>query len=117
MNESRLEAIRAAIIAGEWRLSDHYTEDYLLTGEDRPSTDQIEAALTDIESRFVKGEESVPHPYGPCSLVRGIVEGRWIHVKCSYPPNPVVVITAYWPDTEPDEWVDNYLERRTVRAS
>lgn len=44
-------------------------------------------------------------------LIWGVVQsGRVVHVDCVYPPRGKIV-TAYWPDTEPDEWTDDYKWR------
>jgi len=48
----------------------------------------------------------------PAMLIWGMIEsGRRAHVQCSSPPNAVVV-TAYWPDTQPEEWDNDFRVRR-----
>ena len=69
--------------------------------------DDDPSELEEYEAKYEDGSKS--------SLIWGILhDGRVAHILCSWPPDPVVV-TAYWPDTEPDEWADTEYRTRVVR--
>ena len=68
----------------------------------------------EIEEAVEEGEiiEDCPEDkYGPSCLIYGTtVQGRPLHVQCSYPSKPKIkIITVYQPD--PEEWID-YKKRR-----
>ena len=68
----------------------------------------------EIEAAVEEGEIIEDYPedkYGPSCLIYGItVQGRPLHVQCSYPSRPKIkIITVYQPD--PKEWID-YKKRR-----
>lgn len=68
----------------------------------------------EIEEAVEEGEIIEDYPedkYGPSCLIYGItVQGRPLHVQCSYPSSPKIkIITVYQPD--PKEWID-YKKRR-----
>ncbi|MGH2600487.1 MAG: DUF4258 domain-containing protein [Dehalococcoidia bacterium] len=46
----------------------------------------------------------------PCSLIRGVLAGRVFHPVITYPPVPLV-ITRYWPDSEPHRWDAEFRRR------
>jgi hypothetical protein len=107
--EAQLAALAVAVRSGDFYLSKHYERDRLIDPL-RPRTTEIVVGIGSGDTSLV--EDYPNHPYGPAMLVRGEVNGRAIHVECSYPPRDVIIVTAYWPDTEPDEWNDDYTERR-----
>lgn len=58
-----------------------------------------------------------PYPNDPrgksCLIWGTIANGRIGHIVCGYPPNSLV-ITTYWPDSDPQRWEDlEYTIRRT----
>lgn len=78
---------------------------------DQPRKADICYILCDDDPEEIEETEAVYEDASNTALIWGILEyGRVGHLLCSHPPDPVV-ITAYWPDTEPDEWVDNYKRR------
>ncbi len=73
-------------------------------------------SVSDIAYMLAKDDPQVIEPYPddfprPSCLVWGIIRERVGHIVIAWPPNPLVV-TAYWPDTEPDEWTDDSYKRR-----
>ena len=81
---------------------------------ERPQPDRagIRYLLCDDDPEII--ESNLERPGWNTYLIWGIIEtGRVGHVLCSPPPRPKV-ITAYWPDTEPAEWANNY--KRRVRS-
>lgn len=107
MLEARIVAICEEAQRSEWLLSQHFI-DHQLTEENRPTVDEARDAFCTDDPEVIE-DHPVSH-YGPECLIASVVGGRDIHVQCSYPPG-VVVITAYWPDTEPDEWTNDYRRR------
>ena len=77
----------------------------ILFEADRPTEDDIAAAVCEPVAEV---QEDYPDdtPFPSC-LVWSVVAVRYIHVVSTYPPNPVHIITAYWPDTESWKWADN----------
>jgi len=109
MQESLLAVLCAEAQEGALLYSRHYAQRLL----ERPMPDRSAILYMLCEDDPVQLEENEPtYPGGSqSSLIWGILQdGRVGHVLCSHPPDPVV-ITAYWPDTEPGEWVDNYRRR------
>jgi hypothetical protein len=73
-----------------------------------PDKKEIEYLLCDDEPEVI---ESGKDERGRNHLIWGIMaDGRVAHVLCSRPPS-AKVITAYWPDMEPEEWSENYKRR------
>jgi hypothetical protein len=107
--ESRLAGIAAAVSVGEYRFSEHYIQDNL-PNPDRPRQRHVVEALTSNGSRII--EDDPRHHYEPCVLILSEAANRAIHVESTYPPRFVVIITAYWPDTQTDEWTDDTYSRR-----
>jgi hypothetical protein len=104
------EAIIAALCDGvehdliEW--SEHYTEQIPL--RQQPRYDDIRHVQCEDDPRVIEHRRNDPR--GPSCLIWGIVRGRVAHVECSYAP-ALVLVTAYWPDTRPWKWTDNYRRR------
>lgn len=98
-----IDAVRAKIVSGEYRFSDHAVKRMI-----KRSISRIE-----IEEAVLFGEIIEEYPddkYSPSCLIYGMSKaGRHLHVQLSFPP-AVAVITAYDPDET--EWVD-YRVRRT----
>ena len=79
----------------------------------RPARRDVEYMICEDAAAII--ERTLEDDRGPSCLIRGeAADGRILHVKFSYPPFPTV-ITAYWPDTEPDEW-DELFWRRVQRG-
>jgi hypothetical protein len=110
VREARLEAIAAAVRAGELEFTSHLEE--RLLDPERPRARQIRDALLWPHSEIID-DRPVGH-YGPECLIWSRPVARIIHVCCSYPPRPRV-ITAYWPDTESEKWADAEFKRRVQR--
>ena len=73
-----------------------------------PDRRQIRYLLCDDEPEVIERNQG---ERGRSYLIWGIMEDeRAGHVLCSDPPMAVVV-TAYWPDTEPSEWARDYKRR------
>lgn len=102
---SLLDDIRAKIALEEFIFSQHAVDQ------------SIVRHITVAECREViaAGEiiEDYPHDkYGPSCLLFGMTEGsRPLHVQCSYPYRPaVIIITLYEPD--PNRWI-NFKQRKS----
>ena len=68
----------------------------------------------EIEEAIEGGKIIEDYPedkYGASCLIYGTtIQGRPLHVQCSYPSRPKIkIITVYQPD--PEEWI-NYTKRR-----
>lgn len=73
------------------------------------SVNEAEEALLSSQAEVI--EEYPEDPRGPSCLVLGFtVDGRPLHIQCTYPPN-VAVITTYEPD--PEEWIDWRVRSRS----
>ena len=110
MNEQWIARIWDSIQTRTLKYSGHFAEQ--LFTRSQPERDDVRYIVCDDAPRIIEHYEARPHPLtgrGSC-LILGIVNGRAAHVNCSYPPDPVV-ITTYWPDTEPDEWADGFSRR------
>ena len=80
----------------------------------QPTRDDIRYLLCDDDPAEIEENGPRYEQGSSSSLVWGILrDGRVAHVLCSHPPDPVI-ITSYWPDTEPEEWADNYRRRVTT---
>lgn len=106
MYEARLATIATAVRRGEAIYRTHALNQMIERGITRMV---VEAALT-ADTEII--EDYPAEPRGPCCLVLGRVKGRAIHIVVSYPPR-LMIITAYWPDSRPDEWSPDF--RRRVR--
>lgn len=107
MQEALIPSLCTAAEARTLRYSTHYGERLF----ERPQPDRaaIQYLLCDDDPEII--ESNTDRPGWNSHLIWGIIEaGRVGHVLCSPPPRPKV-ITAYWPDTEPAEWADNYKRR------
>jgi hypothetical protein len=88
--------------------SGHFVKNLFKHDEHRPTRADVRHVLCDDDPEVI---EDYPHdPRGRSCLIWGIVRDRPLHVVGAYPPSSRV-ITAYWPDTEPDEWTDDYKRR------
>lgn len=92
----------------------------VLLGEHRFTLHALERCMErnispDVIKKVVfSGEVIESYPldkYGPSCLICGSSEdGRILHVQCSI--DPVLIITAYDPTLEPDEWSNDFKRRR-----
>ena len=106
MNESVIAVLCKEAQAGELRFSRHYA--MRLWERPMPDRGQIRYLLCADEPEVIERRRSEG---GRSYLIWGIMEDERVgHVLCSDPPM-AVVITAYWPDTEPFEWQSNYKRR------
>ena len=81
----------------------------------QPDRDDIRFLICDDEPEIIEDyDPRSTDGYRRGCLILGKIGGRGAHVHCAYPPSGVIV-TAYWPDIEPDEWTDDY-ERRVPRT-
>ena len=66
----------------------------------------------DVRYALCEDEPSIRERYEYSCLIWGYVEnGRRAHIISTYPPGAKIV-TCYWPDTEPDEWENDYRDAR-----
>ena len=101
-----LDEIRKKVAAEKFEFSRHAVDQSIIR--------QIN--VQDVREAVARGEVIEDYPddkYGPSCLIYGkTVEGRPLHVQCSYPSRPMVkVITVYKPD--PARWID-FRERRRL---
>ena len=99
-----IEEIRQAFKNGRYEYSLHAVDQSILR----------HILRREIEEAIEEGEIIEDYPedkYGASCLIYGTtIQGRPLHVQCSYPSKPKVkVITVYQPD--PEEWI-NYTKRR-----
>ena len=106
MRESVVATLCAQARAGHLQYSRHYA--LRLFQRSMPDREHIAYILCDDDPRII--EENEDEGRRSCLIWGILANGRVGHVLVSYPPSPVVV-TAYWPDTEPTEWDDNYRQR------
>lgn len=112
MQEALLAVLCVEARQGGIRASEHYLQRIL--GREMPGPDDISYVLCEDQPEVIEENRPVHEATRPSSLIWGIMEnGRIGHIKCSHPPYPVL-ITAYWPDTEPDEWADDTYRRRAT---
>ena len=111
MDASRLGTLCAAAVSGELLYTDHSR--MRLRHRPTPSAYAIRLLLCDDAPEII--EDYPNDPRGSSCLVWGIIgDGRVAHVVCRNLPDSRV-ITAYFPsETEPENWRDNYRERRQV---
>ena len=106
MEELTLAQLCAEVREGEIEWSRHYG--LQLFERDQPSR-------ADIQFMLCEDDPSIRERYTQSCLIWGFVEaGRRGHVICTYPPGAKVV-TAYWPDTDPDEWENDYRDAKRER--
>jgi hypothetical protein len=107
MLQGLLVAICATVQAGEARFSEHFLFDHPERGI---SVTQAEQVLCDAGSEVIdRRRENVRRA---SLLVLGSLSGRAVHIVVSEAPH-VVIITAYWPDSEPGAWTADFRSRRT----
>jgi len=110
MYEARLAAIVTAIWEGEHRYTAHATDMLQERGVLALGFEQA-MMVGDLEIIEDYREYDPDDPTSrPCSLVRGMLTGRVFHTVITYPPTPLV-ITFYWPDTEPQRWDTGFRRR------
>jgi hypothetical protein len=102
---SLIQRLREKIARGEFEFSQHAIGQSAIRG----------ITILEIRETFATGEIIEDYPddkYGPSCLVLGFtVEGRPLHVQCSYPSRPLVkFVTMYEPD--PRLWIDYRTRRR-----
>ncbi len=96
-----------AIRTDRMRWSDHFGEQVF---EGRPDKANVRFALCDDEPEIL--ETSPEDRRGPSCVISGFAQtGRMLHVLCSIPPKEKA-ITAWWPDTHPWKWTDDFRSRR-----
>jgi hypothetical protein len=93
-----IDALRGKVAASEFEYSQHAVDQSIIR---RISVQELREAIA-------SGEVIEDYPndkYGPSCLVYGpSLNGRPIHVQCSYPSRGIVkIITIYEPD--PTEWI------------
>jgi hypothetical protein len=107
VNEALVAVLCAEVRDGSIYWSRHFTQ--RLFERTMPDRGQIRYLLCEDDAEVIEGG------HGQNCLIWGILtDGRVGHIVCSCPPSAIVV-TAYWPDTEPEEWTDNY--RRRIQQS
>jgi hypothetical protein len=98
--------IGAAIIAREHNYRAHAEEQLQDRSIGRVA---LEDALLEGEPEII--EDYPDAVYGPCCIVWCITRtGRALHVLVSYPPRPSI-ITAWWPDEQPERWSRDFKRR------
>jgi hypothetical protein len=101
-----LQHVRALVLAGEVRISEHGYDELVV---DRISVREIIDGIRDA----ILIEEYPSFEKGPCVLVRQRDgKGNAIHAVWGIPKNdisPAVLVTAYRPD--PKRWSDDYSRR------
>ncbi|WP_295544318.1 DUF4258 domain-containing protein [uncultured Thiohalocapsa sp.] len=100
-----LWAIQRKIRARQYEFSRHALDQSIL--RDIRVSEVEEALLGAIEIV----EDNPNDKYGPSCLLLGItLQGRVLHVLCSYPTRPLLkIITLYEPD--PEKWIDHRIRR------
>jgi hypothetical protein len=102
--ESNIQEIKKKVNAGQYRYTIHAFERCV----------ERNISPIAIEEVILSGEIIEDYPqdkYGPSCLIYGTTTGgRIIHVQCSI--DPVWIITAYDPTSEPEEWEDDFMRRR-----
>lgn len=102
-----VEKVRALIIAGEVRISEHGYDEL---AEDGLFAREVLAGIADA----VVVEEYPDYPKGPCVLLlQKDTSGMPIHAVWGIPKGyetPAVLITAYRPD--PVQWDESFTQRR-----
>ena len=105
MEELTVARLCDEVRSGQVIWSRHFTQRTF--ERDQPTANDVRFMLCEDEPWIMER-----YTERPGILIWATVEsGRCGHVHCGYPPNAVIV-TAYWPDTEPDEWLDDYRVRR-----
>jgi hypothetical protein len=102
--DSDIQDIRGKVKARQYRFTIHAFERCV---ERKISPNEVEEVilLGEIIENYPKDK------YGPSCLIYGITEqGRVIHVQCSV--DPVWIITAYDPTSQPEEWEEDFKRRR-----
>lgn len=113
VEESTLAVLCSEVQSGDLRYSFHYAQQ--MFKRPMPNRDQIRYILCDDNPEIIEHNAGDSDARGSSCLIWGIIsEERIGHVLCSYPPNPVI-ITAYWPDTQPEKWTDDFFKERAVR--
>ena len=102
-----IEEIRGAFKQGRYEYSLHAVDQSILR----------HIARSELEEVIEEGEIIEDYPddkYGPSCLIYGkTIQGRPLHIQCSYPLRPKVkIVTVYQPD--PEEWID-YKKRRAEK--
>jgi hypothetical protein len=99
-----LIGIQHKIAEGQFEFSRHATDRMLLR---QISIKEIREAIGSAEII----EDYPDDKYGPSCLLLGLtVQGRPLHVQCSYPTRLLIkIITVYEP--EPSEWIEFRVRR------
>ncbi|MDZ4179256.1 MAG: DUF4258 domain-containing protein [Coriobacteriia bacterium] len=95
-----LDDIQSKIVTRQYEFSKHAVDQSIIRGI---SVIELEEA---ISNRSEVIEDYPEDKYGPSCLILGFtVNGRPLHVQCSYPSRPMVrIVTVYEPD--PNLWTD-----------
>lgn len=95
-----IDEIRRKIATRQYEFSKHAVDQTIIRGI---TVAELEQA---ISSRSEVIEDYPEDKYGPSCLILGVtVDGRPLHVQCSYPSRPMVkIVTVYEPD--PSLWRD-----------
>jgi len=100
-----IEEIRAKVAKDQFEFSQHAVDQSIIR----------HISVQEIREMIADGQVIEDYPddkYGPSFLIFGFtLQGRPLHVQCSYPSRPLVkIITLYEPD--PKLWID-FRVRRT----
>jgi hypothetical protein len=100
-----MDDIRRKIATRQYEFSKHAVDQAIIRGI---SVGELEQA---ISNRSEVIEDYPDDKYGPSCLILGFtIEGRPLHVQCSYPSRPLVkIVTVYEPD--PALWLDFRLRK------
>lgn len=109
-----MDIATVAVLCAEARAGGlHYTSHFVrrLFVRDIPGREAIRYVLCDDDPEVIE-TDAVGDDRGVSHLIWGIMDdGRVAHLLCSAPPDPLV-ITTYWPDTDPGEWEADFKTRR-----
>jgi hypothetical protein len=103
------EAQQAAVVAAARRRLLRYSE-HALRGMREHGIPRRAIFEALVQSTCEMVEDYPTDPRGASCLMIGWVSGRALHVVLSYPPRPIV-ITVYWPDSQPNEWTSDFRKR------
>ena len=90
----------------------HYVEKLLM--RDQPQRADVVYMLSEDDPQVIEpNRDDFPKP---SCLVWAIINGRAAHILLAWPPDSFV-ITAYWPDTEPEKWTAGFKRRMRQRRA
>jgi len=100
-----IDEIREKIATRQYEFSKHALDQSIIRGI---RVGELEEAISN-QSEVI--EDYPEDKYGPSCLVLGFtVNGRPLHIHCSYPSRPLVkIVTVYEPD--PELWIDSRIRK------